>query len=53
MNDIGNTMIYRDGFLMIIMNQHVIDINRLKWSEGERARDCCLVVQFSSSLLKK
>ncbi|WP_399632518.1 hypothetical protein [Sporosarcina sp. SG10008] len=50
MEDVGNTMIYRDGFLMIIINQHVIDINQLKLREGDEGIEMLSLNEISDQI---
>ncbi|MET3657140.1 hypothetical protein MKY15_19460 [Sporosarcina sp. FSL K6-1540] len=50
MEDVGNTMIYRDGFLMIIINQHVIDINQLKLREGDEGIEMLTLNEISDQI---
>ncbi|MEK5068088.1 hypothetical protein [Sporosarcina sp. FSL K6-1508] len=50
MEDVGNKMIYRDGFLIIIIDQHVVDADRLKWHEGDEGIEMLTLNEISDQI---
>lgn len=50
MEDVGGKVIYRDGFLMIINNDHIVDVDRLRWHEGDEGIEYLTLNEISGQI---
>lgn len=50
MNDAGDKVIYKDGFLLIIINDRIIDGSRLKWRDDGSGIERLMLNEISDQI---